>query len=269
LDCRRVGTESNNNREGDETRRLEGKVAIVTGGARGLGKAFGLGMGEEGAKLVIADILDKEAQQTAEEIRAKGGGAISLKVDVTSEEDTLRMAEEALKQFGRIDILVNNAAMLFGITRKPFTEIPVAEWDKLMTVNLRGPFLCCRAVFPQMRKQGKGKIINIASGTAFTGSRHLIHYVTSKGGIISFTRALAAEVGECGICVNSIAPGFTDTEAARTITADITKYDLSPTSLGRLEQPEDLVGAAIFLSSDDSDFITGQTLVVDGGRYKH
>ena len=248
---------------------LEGKVAIVTGGARGLGKAFCLGMAEEGAKVVVTDILDEQAQQTAEEIRKKGGSAISLRVDVASEEDTQRMVAETVKQFGRIDILVNNAAMIYGITRKPFMEIPVAEWDKLMTVNLRGPFLCCRAVFPQMQKQGKGKIVNIASSTAFTGSKNFVHYVTSKGGVIGFTRSLAAEVGQHGIRVNSIAPGFTDTEAARTITADITKYDVSPTPLGRLEQPVDLVGAVVFLSSDYSDFITGQTLVVDGGRYMH
>lgn len=248
---------------------LKGKVAIVTGGGRGLGKAFCLRMAEEGAKVVIADILDKEAQQTAEEIRTKSSSSIALTVNVTSVEDTLRMARETVKQFGRIDILVNNAAMLYGITRKPFTEIPVAEWDRLMAVNLKGAFLCCRAVFPQMKEQGKGKIINISSETAFTGSRNLIHYATSKGGIISFTRALATEVGQYGICVNSIAPGFTDTEASRTITEDITKYDVSLTPLRRLEQPNDLVGAIIFLSSDESDFITGQTLVVNGGRYMH
>jgi 3-oxoacyl-[acyl-carrier protein] reductase len=250
-------------------KRLDGKTVIVTGGARGLGRAFCLAMAEEGANIVIADILLEEAEQTAAEIRAKGGSAIWLKVDVTSEKDTLHMAEEMVKQFGRIDILVNNAAMVYGITRKPFTEVPIAEWDKLMTVNLKGPFLCSRAVFPQMQKQGKGKIINIASETAFTGSKNTIHYVTSKGGIISFTRALTVEVGPYGICVNTIAPGFTDTEAARTWIGDMAKYDVSRTPLRRLEQPQDLIGAAIFLASDESDFITGQALVVDGGRYMH
>lgn len=248
---------------------LDGKIAIVTGGAQGLGKVFCLGMAGEGAKVVVTDILDKVAQQTAEEIRTKGGSAISLKADVTSEEDTLRMAEETLKYFGRIDILINNAAMVYGITRKPFTEIPLAEWDKLMAVNLRGPFLCCRAVFPQMKKQGKGKIINLTSETAFTGSRHFAHYVTSKGGILSFTRALATEVGQYGICVNSIAPGFTDTESSRTVIDDIAKYDTSHTPLGRLEQPSDLVGAILYFASDKSDYITGQCLVVNGGRYMH
>ena len=248
--------------------RLTDKVAIVTGGGKGLGKAFCFGLAKEGARVVMAvHRLDEEATQAAKEIEAKGGYA--LEVDVTKDEDTHRMADEAVKRFGRIDILVNNAAMLRGITRKPFTEIPVAEWDKLMTVNLKGAFLCCRAVFPQMKKQRKGKIINLASETALTGSNDLIHYVTSKGGIISFTRALAREVGQYGICVNAVAPGFTDTKASRTIIDDITKYDVSLTPLGRVGQPEDLVGAVIFLAGDASDFITGQTLVVDGGRHTH
>jgi len=249
--------------------RLEDRVAIVTGGASGLGKTFCLALAEQGAKLVIADIKDKEAQQTASEIQAKGGKAISIKADVTSEEATLGIAKEALAKFGRIDILVNNAAMVYGITRKPFTEIPLDEWDKLMAVNLKGAFLCARAVFPQMKKQGKGKIINLSSETAFTGSKYMVHYVTSKGGIISFTKSLAVEVGQYGIRVNAIGPGFTDSEASRSLIDDIGRYDVSLTPLGRLEVPEDLVGALIFLASDESDFITGQTIVVDGGRYMH
>jgi 3-oxoacyl-[acyl-carrier protein] reductase len=250
-------------------KRLEGKVAIVTGGASGLGKTFCLALAEQGASLVVADIKEKEAEQTASEIQARGGKAISIKTDVTSEAATLAMAEEAIKQFGKIDILVNNAALVYGITRKPFTEIPPDEWDKLMTVNLKGAFLCSRAVFPQMKKQGKGKIINLTSETAFTGSRYMVHYVTSKGGILSFTKALAVEVGQYGIRVNAIGPGFTDSEASRSLIDDIAKYDVRLTPLGRLEVPEDLAGALIFLASDDSDFITGQTLVVDGGRYMH
>jgi 3-oxoacyl-[acyl-carrier protein] reductase len=248
--------------------RLTDKVAIVTGGGKGLGRAFCFGLVNEGARVVMAvHRLDEEATQAAKEIEAQGGYA--LEVDVTAEEDAHRMADEAVKRFGRIDILINNAAMLRGITRKPFTEIPVAEWDKMMTVNLKGAFLCCRAVFPHMKKQGKGKIINLSSETALTGSHNLIHYVTSKGGIISFTRALARELGQYGICVNAVAPGFTDTKASRTIIDEITNYNVSLTPLGRLEVPEDLVGAILFLASDESDFITGQTLVVDGGRYMH
>jgi 3-oxoacyl-[acyl-carrier protein] reductase len=179
------------------------------------------------------------------------------------------MAEKTIMEFGRIDILVNNAAIFYGIGRKPFIEVSPEEWDQLMAVNLKGPFLCTRAVFPKMKEQKNGKIINLASETAFTGSTGLIHYVTSKGGIISFTRSLAAEMGQYGICVNSIAPGLTDTKAGRTLLNESKKYDISRTPLGRLEQPEDLVGAMIFLACDESDFITGQALVIDGGRYMH
>jgi 3-oxoacyl-[acyl-carrier protein] reductase len=253
----------------EEMGRLENRVAVVTGGARGLGKLFSLTMAEEGAKVVIADILKREAQETTKEIEERGGSALSLKVDVTSEEETRMMAEETIAKFGRLDILINNAAMFYGLGRRPFWEIPVSEWDQLMSVNLKGPFLCTKAVVSQMKKQNKGKIINLSSETAFTGSKGFLHYVTSKGGIISFTRSLAAELGPYGICVNSIAPGLTKTEAAGTISGNFKKYDVSLTPLGRLEQPQDLVGAVIFFASDESDFVTGQALVIDGGRYMH
>lgn len=250
-------------------KRLKHRVAIVTGGARGLGKTFSLALAAEDAFLVVADILEEAAAETALEIKNKGGSAIALKTDVTSEEETEAMVRETIHHFSRIDVLINNAALVYGVGRKPFAEIPVPEWDRMMSVSLKGSFLCAKAVFPQMKKQNKGKIINISSETAFTGSRGFLHYVTSKGGLISFTRALAAEIGRFGICVNAIAPGFTDTEAARTITDDIEKYDVTRTPLRRLAVPEDLVGALTFLASNDSDFITGQTLVVDGGRYMH
>lgn len=249
--------------------RLDGKVAIVTGGAKGLGKEFCFGLAREGAKVVMAAhrFDTDDAKQAAGEIESKGG--LALEVDVTNEESTKLMVEETIKKYGRIDILVNNAAMYRGITRKGIMEIPADEWTRLLTVNLTGPFLCCRAVIPQMIKQNKGKIIDISSETAFTGSRGMIHYVTSKGGSLGFSRCLASEVGQYNICVNTVCPGFTDTPASRTVTDDISKYDTSRTPLRRLEQPEDLVGAVIFFASDESDFITGQALVVDGGRYMH
>jgi len=252
--------------------KLDGKVAIVTGGAKGLGRAYCLGLAKEGARVVMAaHRFDTEAaKQAANEI--EGWGGMALEVDVASEDDTRHMAEETVRNYGRIDILVNNAAMYRGISRKGILEIPVDEWDRLMTVNLKGMFLCCRAVIPQMMKQQKGKIINMTSEVAFTGSRGMIHYVTSKGGVIGFTRSLAAELGAHNICVNAIAPGFTDSPASRAMIDDISKYDVSRTPLRRLEQPGDLVGAVLavlFFAGDESDFITGQTLVVDGGRFMH
>lgn len=248
--------------------RLDGKVVIVTGGAKGLGKEFSLGLAREGASVVMAAhrFDTAAAQQARAQVEAFGG--LALEVDVTREDHTARMAAETLRAYGRIDVLVNNAAMYGGITRAGLLETPPDEWDRLMAVNLRGPFLCCRAVVPQMQRQGGGKIVNIASEVAFTGSKGMIHYVTSKGGVLSFTKSLAMELGAHNICVNAVAPGYTDTDASRSI-GDVTKYDTSKTPLARLEKPEDLVGAVLFFAGDESNFVTGQTLVVDGGRYMH
>ena len=246
--------------------RLKDKVVIVTGGAQGLGKAFCGALVKEGAKIVVVDIMDSKG--TIEEIEASGGVAKSLRTDVSSLEDTQKMAEETVKAFGRIDVLVNCAAIVAALKRKPFFEIDPGEWDRVMAVNIRGPWLCTTAVFPYMKSQGKGKIINFTSETFFTGSPGFLHYVTSKGGIVGMTRSLAAELGPHNININAIAPGFTDSEGARAV-GDVTKYDVSRTPMGRLEQPQDLFGALIFLASDDSDFITGQTILVDGGRVMH
>lgn len=248
--------------------RLKGKVVIVTGGAKGLGREFCLGLARQGASVVMAaHRFDTEtAREARAEIEALGG--LAVEVDVTSEADTRRMAAETLGKYGRIDVLVNNAAMYGGISRAGLLDTPPEEWDRLMTVNLKGPFLACRAVVPQMQRQKGGKIVNIASEVAFTGSKGMIHYVTSKGGVLAFTKSLAMELGAHNICVNAVAPGYTDTDASRTI-GDVTKYDVSKTPLARLEQPDDLVGAVVFFASDESNFVTGQTLVVDGGRYMH
>ena len=246
--------------------RLSGKVAIVTGAARGLGRAFCLGLAREGARIMAVDIDNLD--QTVEMIRSLGGEAEMIQADVVVEGDTKAMAQETLKKFGRLDILLNNAAIYAGLKRKPFFEIDLKEWDLVMNVNVKGAFLATRAVFPFMKEQGSGKIVNLASEVFFTGSTGFAHYVASKGGIIGLTRALAVELGPYNICINCIAPGFTDTEASRGI-ADVSKYDVSKTPLKRLGKPEDLVGAALFLASPESDFITGQTLLIDGGRAMH
>ncbi len=250
-------------------KRLDGRVALVTGAGKGLGKAFCLRLAEEGADIVAVTRADTEGlEKTAKEVRSLGREVLAAKVDVSREEDTLSMAAQALERFGRIDVLVNNAAYYYGVTRKAFTEISLEEWDRMMAVNVKGPWLCTRAVFPNMKERGKGKIINLASEVFFTGSQGFVHYVSSKGGVIGLTRALAIELGPYGICVNAVAPGYTDTEASRTI-ADVSKYDISRTPLKRLERPEDVVGIVAFLASDESDFITGQTVLVDGGRAMH
>ena len=249
--------------------RLKGRVAIVTGGAKGLGRAFALKLAEEGARVMVVTRKDMaNLEKTVQQIKDLGGEAALFQADVAKETDMLNMAETANKAFGRIDILINNAAIYDGIKRKPFHEIDPNEWDLVMTVNVKGAFLAARAVFPYMKAQGYGKIVNLSSEVFFTGSHGFAHYVASKGGIIGLTRALAVELGPHNICINCVAPGFTDTEASRGL-ADVTKYDTSKTPLRRLERPEDLTGTALFLASPESDFITGQTLLVDGGRAMH
>jgi 3-oxoacyl-[acyl-carrier protein] reductase len=249
--------------------RLDGRVAIVTGAGKGLGQAFCVKLAEEGADVVAVTRADMQGLKETEKIvRNLGKQILTSQVDVTNESDTTRMAQEAIEKFSRIDILVNNAAYYYGVKRKPFTEISSDEWDKMMAVNVKGPWICAKAVFETMKAQGRGKIINLTSEVFFTGSHGFIHYVTSKGGVVGLTRALAVELGPHGICVNAVAPGYTDTEASRTI-ADVSKYDTSKTPLKRLETPEDLVGVVAFLASDDSNFITGQTILVDGGRAMH
>ncbi len=248
--------------------KLDGRVAIVTGGGRGLGKAFCMGLAAEGARILAATNEPVGLDQAIEEVRQLGTEAESLLVDVTSDEDMKKMARYAVDRFGRIDILVNNAALYYGLRRKPFHEITSDEWDVVMAVNVKGLWLSTKAVYPYMKEAGKGKVINLASEVFFTGSHGFAHYVATKGAVVGLTRALAIELGPDNICINAIAPGFTDTEGSRTI-ADVARYDTSKTPLSRLGTAEDIVGAAIFLSSDAADFITGQTLLVDGGRAMH
>jgi len=244
---------------------LDNKVAIVTGGANGLGKAYCLRMAQEGAKVVVADIADKEAQAVVSEIKAAGGTAIALNTDVTSETSTKKMAEETVKAFGRIDALVNNAGFYHGLTRGSFDEISLAEWDKMFDVSAKGTWLCARAVFPQMKKQNKGKIINIASEACFAPTKGLIHYTAVKSAVIGITRVLAGEMGQYNICVNVVAPGVIDTPGTRSY-INMDKMDASSVPMKRFGKPEDIVGAIVFFASDDSDFISGQTLLIDGAR---
>jgi NAD(P)-dependent dehydrogenase (short-subunit alcohol dehydrogenase family) len=246
--------------------RLEGKAVIVTGGAQGIGKAYALRLGEEGAKVVVADI--KDAAAVAEMVAAAGGESLALRTDVTDEESTREMAAKTVERFGRIDVLVNNAAFFSTIVKKPFYDISAAEWDAVMAVNLKGPFLCAKAVYPHMKQQGKGKIINISSGAFYRGLPDFLHYVTTKGGIVGFTRSLAREVGAAGIRVNAIAPGYTETDILKENPQDPAEFAqaiLASRCVKRPETPEDITGTLVYLASDDSDFVTGQTIVVDGG----
>lgn len=247
--------------------RLEGKVAIVTGATQGIGRAIAGRLAAEGARLVVADM--RGAAEAADEI---GGGAIGLGCDVSSEEDVARLADAVRAAFGGADILVNNAGVYSSLVPRPFDEIGVEEWRRVMDVNVLGAFLCCRAVVPLMRGRGGGRIVNINSGTPFKGVPFLLHYVTSKGAIIGFTRALAKELGAAGILVNAVAPGFTLSDGVKANPVQLEKLQdvsLKARVIPRDQHPEDIVGAVAFLAGPDAAFITGQTLVVDGGAYFH
>lgn len=247
---------------------LREKVIIVTGAGRGIGKACALALAKEGVKVVVVDINFANAERSERDIQAVGGECMPIEADISVEPDTLRMVEMIMGRYKRIDVLINNAALLGGnINRKSFDEISVNEWDLFMAVNLRGTFLCIKAVFPIMRRQGYGKIINIASATALFGAPFFLHYVTSKAGVIGLTRALAREIGEYGIRVNALAPGLTETEESLCKISPERFAELaSQTVLKRVAKPEDLIGAVSFLASPESDFMTGQTIVVDGGH---
>ena len=246
--------------------RLDSKVAIVTGGARNIGAVYARALAAEGARVVIADVLD--GAPAAQAIEEAGGQAVSVEVDVSREDDTLRMTETAMDAFGRVDILVNNAAIYLSINRRPFYEISAEEWDRVTAVNIKGVFLCAKAVFPHMRDQGGGKIINISSNTVMAGTPDFLHYIASKSALVGMTRSMARELGTHGINVNAIAPGLVEHEG-QTVPGEISASRVRARSIQRRQTPEDLTGALLYLASPDSDFVTGQTLVVDGGDLLH
>ena len=247
------------------------KIAVITGAGSGIGKALAMRLAKDGAAVVIADLRNHDAA-AAEIAKATGARTLGLKVDVSVEGNVEQMAAETVKAFGRIDILVNNAAIFATVpmSRSPFDQIEIEEWDRMMAVNLRGTWLASRAVVPHMRSRGYGKIINISSGTALKGSASRIHYVTSKAGVLGFTRTLAQELGQHGICVNCVAPGSTlSEENPDEGIVRMRSAAAGERALQRVQKPEDLVGAIVFFASSESDFITGQTLVVDGGACMH
>jgi NAD(P)-dependent dehydrogenase (short-subunit alcohol dehydrogenase family) len=250
--------------------KLAGKVALVTGGAMGIGRAIAEGLADDGAKILIADRA--RASEAAAEMTAKGYTAIGVATNVASEADTERMAAAAVERLGGIDILVTNAAIFSTLQPKPFQELTAAEWREVMEINTLGVFLSVRACVPALERAGSGRIVTISSGVAFKGNPLYLHYVASKGAVVSMTKALARELGPRQILVNSIAPGFTLSDGVNANPELIARVR-GPSIVGRAIErdmyPQDLVGAARFLAGPDAAFITGQTLVVDGGSYMH
>jgi len=246
--------------------RLKDKVAIVTGGARGIGAAFCEGLALAGAKVVIADVLDASA--VADRLGERQLSSIYVRADVTSKASVESLVADTVREFGTVDILVNNAALLADLHTKPFLDITEDEWDRVMTVNVRGTFQCAKAVAPVMIKNKRGRIVNMASGTAFKGTPNFLHYVASKGAVVSMTRSLARELGPHNIGVNAIAPGLTMSEAV-VVNPDWTgaasTAGIAARAIQRAEVPADLISTLIYLCSDDSNFVTGQTISVDGG----
>ncbi|MGE0747641.1 MAG: SDR family NAD(P)-dependent oxidoreductase [Rhodospirillales bacterium] len=250
--------------------RLDGRVAIVTGGAQGIGAAYCKGLAREGAKVCVADILDPTG--VVNSIRQQGGEAIGVVADVSKTASVQDMVAQTVAAFGRLDILVNNAAIFASIERRRFDAIPTDEWDRVIDVNVTGPWRCVKAAVPEMKKNSYGKIVNVASSTVWKGVPNFLHYVSSKGAVEAFTRALAREVGDFNICVNAVSPGLTMSEgvvAQGEAVKQTAEIAMRGRSFKREQVPDDLVGAVLFLASPDSDFVTGQTMVVDGGEIMH
>ncbi len=265
-DCPNV---TQSKREGDMSPVLKDKVAIITGASRGMGRAFALRFAEEGAKLLLTTTNLKRAEGVVKEIKAKGGEVVVMEADISYEDAAKKIAEKVIQQYGRVDILVNNAAIWYGVEAKPWDAWTVAEWDRMFGVNVRGTWLCCKAIAPLMVKQQGGKIINIASHVIrVPDAQFFLPYALSKSAIYTLTQCLARALGPSGINVNAIAPGYTATEASlgQSGSEEVFKNVIAEQCLKRREEPEDVVGTAVFLASKESDFITGQFIVVDGGK---
>jgi NAD(P)-dependent dehydrogenase (short-subunit alcohol dehydrogenase family) len=246
--------------------RLDGKVAIVTGGAQGIGRAIADGLAADGARIVIADV------RGAKEAAVSYPDGLGLAVDVADEAAVQQMVGETVERCGTVDVLVNNAGLYASLAMRSFTEIPLEEWRQVMDVNVASMFLTCRAVVPIMQIRGGGTIVNISSGTPFRGVPFLLHYVTSKGAIVAFTRALAKELGTDGVRVNCVAPGFTMSDGVKQhpeVVEKLRETSVAARTIQRDQEPEDVVGAVVYLAGPHSDFVTGQTIVIDGGQYFH
>ena len=245
--------------------RLKDRVAIVTGAGQGLGRAYAHRLGKEGASVVVAELNADKGRAVAADVNG-----LFVRTDVADEKSCNELAAAALDKYGRIDVLVNNAAMFTTLQMRPFWEIPADEWDRLMAVNVRGVWLAAKAVVPQMRKQGSGRIINISSSVVFMGRPNYLHYVASKGAVMAMTRAMAKELGDSGINVNAITPGPVFTEVPRaTVTPAQREALVAAQSIKRPAATQDLEGTVVYLCSEDSAFVTGQTINVDGGMMFH
>ena len=243
---------------------LAGRTVIVTGAATGIGQAFAVGAAAQGANVVVADM--NPADETVSAVEAAGGKALAVRVDVADNESVQAMARVAVERFGRIDGLVNNAAYFREVKLTPFEELDPAEWERIFAVNVKGVWQCCKAVMPAMREQASGSIINIASVVAVAGQPGYLHYVASKGAVLSMTKGLAKECGAHGVRVNCIAPGFVITDATKNRPVEWQQSFLKARAIPREQKPVDLVGTALYLLSDLAGFVSGQTIVVDGGH---
>jgi 3-oxoacyl-[acyl-carrier protein] reductase len=249
---------------------FSGRSVLITGGGKGIGKVYVEEFAKAGARVAAADIDVEAAKSIAALLGKAGHEAIAIGVDIADEASTKAMAAVVLERFGSIDVLINNASLMSALPRRSWLEIPVEEWDRVMAVNLRGMFLTCRATFPAMKAQGRGKIVNISSSRVWEGTPNRLHYTTSKAGVIGFTRALAREVAAFGITVNALTPGMTQSETqVATSSGNYLATRIAGRAIERVQVPADLVGAVMFLSAPASDFMTGQTINVDGGKSMH